>query len=238
MATPFFWDAYIRHTTNPGRRVSGSIYVLYDENAIGRRGIDVRPQITLRPGPAWNLSGELIYAANTQPRQYATELAGGRDETYGRRYVFASLRRRELSARVRFNYALSPDITIETYLEPFASTGDYDAFGELDRPRSHDLRYYGAGGTLNLLDDGRRMVTDAFGAFTLPNLDFSVRSIRSNAVLRWEWRRGSTFFLVWQQDRATRLPSADAAGPAALWSAFRAPGSHRLLAKVSYWMSP
>jgi hypothetical protein len=47
-----------------------------------------------------------------------------------------------------------------------------------------------------------------------------------------------SFFLVWQQDRATRLASANAVGPGALWNAFRVPGSHRLLAKVSYWLSP
>lgn len=82
------------------------------------------------------------------------------------------------------------------------------------------------------------MVTDAFGSFMLPNLDFSLRSIRSNAVLRWEWRPGSTFFLVWQQDRSARVPTVDPLGPGALWNAFRASGSHRLMAKVTYWMSP
>lgn len=98
MATPFFWDAYIRHTTNPARRVSASLYALYDENALGRRGIDIRPQVTLRPGPAWNVSGELIYVANTQPRQYATELAGGSEtpsdgDTSSHRSAGASCRR-------------------------------------------------------------------------------------------------------------------------------------------------
>ena len=31
--------------------------------------------------------------------------------------------------------------------------------------------------------------------------DFNVRSFRSNLVLRWEWRPGSIFYMVWQQDR-------------------------------------
>ncbi len=40
--------------------------------------------------------------------------------------------------------------------------------------------------------------------------DFETLSFRSNLVLRWEWRRGSTLFLIWQRDlgsneRSSRL---------------------------------
>lgn len=34
---------------------------------------------------------------------------------------------------------------------------------------------------------------------------FSYRSLLGNAVLRWEWRRGSTLYLVWQQRRIDSL---------------------------------
>lgn len=238
MATPFFWDAFVRHTTNPARRVSGSIYALHEESALGRRGIDLRPGLSLRPGPRWTLSSEVGYSGTTSPRQYVTELAGGRDETFNRRYVFSALRRREVYLRMRVNYTLSPDMSLETYVEPFASTGRYDAFGELLRPRSHDLRTYGTEGTsIAPTTGGRSLVTDGTSTFTLPNLDFTVRSLRSNAVLRWEWRPGSTLFVVWQQDRGAREPRSAPVRPGALWRALSTEGTHRLLVKATYWVS-
>ena len=46
-----------------------------------------------------------------------------------------------------------------------------------------------------------RTGTDPLSRFPCPNPDFNVRSLRGNAVLRWEYRPGSTVYLVWQQRR-------------------------------------
>ena len=45
------------------------------------------------------------------------------------------------------------------------------------------------------------MVNVGGSTFTLRNRDFNTLSFRSNVVLRWEWRTGSTLYVVWQQDR-------------------------------------
>ena len=45
-------------------------------------------------------------------------------------------------------------------------------------------------------------MTAGGSTFTLRNRDFNTLSFRSNVVLRWEWRTGSTLYVVWQQDRA------------------------------------
>ena len=78
--------------------------------------------------------------------------------------------------------------------------------------------------------------------------DFTLTSLRGNAVLRWEWRPGSTLYVVWQQDRAERLGGVDAelrgrgvgrfdlGGRAQDLLATR-PGNV-LLVKVSYWLNP
>lgn len=239
VATPYFWDAFVRHTTDPSKRISGSLYALYDENALGRHSFDVRPSVTLRPGDRWRLSADLGYTAGTFPRQYVTEQESGPVETYGRRYVMGVLQRRETYARFRLNYSVSPNASLETYFEPFASTGDYLAFGEVVRPRSHDLRLYGRdGSSLTLSDSGSYTVRDERGAFTFANPDFSLQSFRSNVVLRWEWRRGSTLYAVWQQDRSDRRSRPDPVGAGSLLHALRTEGTHRLLVKVAYWLSP
>ena len=43
-------------------------------------------------------------------------------------------------------------------------------------------------------------------AFALGDPDFNFRSLLGNAVLRWEYRPGSTLFLVWQQRRTDVEP--------------------------------
>ena len=68
------------------------------------------------------------------------------------------------------------------------------------------MRLYGTDGTtLATLAGRHRRVTDGAASFTLRNSDFNVQSFRSNLVLRWEWRAGSTLYLVWQQDSESEL---------------------------------
>jgi Domain of unknown function (DUF5916) len=237
MATPYFWDVLIRHTTNPAKRVSGTVYALYDENELGRHAIDLRPGLVIRPGSRWQLSVDPGYLRGTYPRQYITQLDGDRTETYGRRYVFSFVDRRELYTRFRLNYTFTPDISLETYVEPFASSGRYYRLGELERPRSNELRWYGTDGTtLTRQTDGSYIVGDGAASFVIANPDFTVRSLRSNVVLRWEWRPGSTLFVVWQQDRSERGTDSDPVNARALWNAFDAPGRSRLLVKATWWV--
>lgn len=42
--------------------------------------------------------------------------------------------------------------------------------------------------------------------FAFTNPDFRTRSLRTNAVLRWEYRPGSTLFVVWTQSRSGFFP--------------------------------
>ena len=72
--------------------------------------------------------------------------------------------------------------------------------------------------------------------FTLPNRDFNVLSFRSNLVLRWEWLRGSTLFVVWQQDRSGDA-GADPVGVGSLFETLGTQGRNFLAVKASYWLS-
>jgi hypothetical protein len=83
--------------------------------------------------------------------------------------------------------------------------------------------------------DGIRRVTDGASTFTLRNLDFNVRSFRSNVVLRWEWRPGSTFYLVWQQDRRISEGVGDRVGLGDMFRSLTAPGANFLAVKMSFW---
>jgi len=132
---------------------------------------------------------------------------------------------------------IKPDLTLELYAEPFAASGRYYGFGELLRPRSGSLRVYGTDGTtLTRGADGSVQVTDGTDSFTLSNPDFNVVDFRSNLVLRWEWRPGSTLFLVWQQNRSAARPVGDLVNPGRLWDSFTATGDNFLAIKIAYWL--
>jgi hypothetical protein len=202
----------------------------------GGRTTSFGGSLSLRPGARWQLSLAPTYVRQTDSRQYVTTLGGGRPETYGQRYVFSFIERSTLSTQLRLGFTLKPDINIDLYAEPFAASGRYYDFGELPASRARELRVYGTNGTtVSRQPDGSRVVTDGASAFTLGNHDFNVRSFRSNLVLRWEWRPGSTLHLVWQQDRRALEPLGEGAGLGDMLRSLNATGSNYFVIKVSFW---
>lgn len=72
----------------------------------------------------------------------------------------------------------------------------------------------------------------------MPDRSFTARSLRGDAVLRWEYRPGSTFFLVWQQDRLDAGRMHDFSVGRALGAAFGGKANNVLAAKWTYWINP
>jgi hypothetical protein len=99
---------------------------------------------------------------------------------------------------------VTPTLSLQLYVQPFVGTGDYRRFKELLAPRAADYLTYGQapGSVLRDSTDAQGHLVghtvDPDGAGPRPsswigNPDFSSRSLRGNAVLRWEYRPGSTF---------------------------------------------
>ena len=200
---------------------------------------DLGTGVSTRPAPQWQASVDPTYSHSVDGRQYVSTRSGGSAATYGQRYIFSFIERSTLSARFRLNYAFSPNFTAEAYAEPFAASGRFYDFAELPAPRSRAMRVYGAPGsgtTITHEADGSHSVTDGGATFTIPALDFNRLSFRSNLVLRWEWRPGSTAYLIWQQSRQELGPAGDLINPRHLWDATRAAGDNFIVVKVSYWL--
>lgn len=237
MGTPRGWGTNIELSNRPSARTRwrGNAFVDTDEASGGSAGGGA--SISFRPGSRWQLSMNPNYIRQADSQQYVSTLVGGRAETYGQRYVFAYVDRSTWSTQFRLGYTLRPDMNIDLYAEPFASSGRYYDHGELAAPRSRVRRLYGTDGTtITVLPDGSRRVTDGAAAFTLRNSDFNVRSFRSNVVLRWEWRPGSTLYLVWQQDRGVSEAVGDRIGVGDMFRSLTAPGSNFFVVKLSFWL--
>jgi hypothetical protein len=121
------------------------------------------------------------------------------------------------------------------------SSGAYRGFKELARPRSYEFTPYP---DPLPTDDPDRIIVDPDGsagpaaAHEIDDPNFSLTSLRGNAVLRWEFSPGSTLFLVWTQDRSQSESVGTFPAGQALDRLFAAPADNIFMVKVSYWWSP
>jgi hypothetical protein len=246
MQTPLGWSVSgsLRNSGGATTRWSGNWNLRTNE--FGDEAWSLSGSLSAQPSPSLQFSISPDYsdengtASFSGPinRQYVTSIAGGRPETYGRRYVFGLIDRTTLSTQFRVSYTFKPDVTLDVYVEPFAASGRYNGFGELATARGRDLRHYGSDGTtLERLVDGSYRVTDGGAAFTLNSGDFNVRSFRSNVVLRWEWRPGSILYVVWQQNRESSEPHGEHVGAGDLFGSLSAPGDNIFAIKTTWWLS-
>ncbi len=232
------WSLGFNQSGNPAARSSWNVGAGLARGEDGGRYVELGAGLALRPGPRFSLSIDPYWVRETETRQYVDTVAGGgRPETYGNRYAFGTIERDTLVAQTRASFTIKPDLTLDLYAEPFAASGRYRSFGELLTPRSRDLRVYGTEGTtIASRPDGTRIVTDGDSTFELSAADFDVRSFRSTFVLRWEWRRGSTLYAVWQQDRFGEEAVARRIGVGDLFESFSAPGRNAFLVKAAFWL--
>ena len=131
------------------------------------------PNVTLRVGPGYERVKDYVQYVDTRANPANTE-------TYGADYIFANLDQRTISANVRLNWAFSPELSLQFFGQPLIAIGEYSDYKSLARPNSFDFRPYP-------IADGAD--------------NFNITSLRGNAVLRWEYRPGSAFYLVWSHDR-------------------------------------
>ena len=237
MQRPASWSATASLATpsTSQTRMSGSVSLSGSED--GGRSRRANGSFSFHFGPRWRLAIDPSFDHTIDDQQYVTTLSEGGSGTFGSRYLFAYIDRHTLSTEIRAAFTLKPNVNVDVYAEPFASSGRYDTFGELLRARERARLTYGTMGTTEIVTpNGDRTVTTADGTFTIANRDFNVRSLRGNVVLRWEWRPGSTLYLVWQQDRSLREIIGTRAGLGDLLGSLTAPGTNVLAIKTSFWL--
>ena len=125
----------------------------------------------------------------------------------------------------RLGYTFTPNTTLQVYASPFVSKGTYSDVRELDQPRavSFSDRYK---------PYGDPVVTGNPGGF-------NVQEFRSNVVFRWEYRPGSTLFLVWSQGRegGSDVSQGHDSFGGDLDNLFSQPANDTFLVKLSYWFA-
>jgi hypothetical protein len=233
------WAESVKLTANTpqGRAQQLSATLVGQLSPTLQQGITASASLASRVTPALRLDVTPSLTWVETQRQYVTTVigAGGGERTFDERYLFGQLHRKEAALELRATWSLSPELVVTLYAQPFASVGRYDQLGELAAAGSGDVRWYAAtshsaatsgAGAMRAIADG--------GGFSIDEPDFTVLSLRSTAVLRWELSPGSTLFVVWQQSRLGNTARAQPLHVAAP-DAVTQPGLHTLAIKLSYW---
>jgi hypothetical protein len=176
-------------------------------------GVEWKPasNLTLRVGPG--------YEQVRESAQYVDQLDDpAAAATFGRRYIFATLDQRTVTANIRLNWAFSPTLALQFYGQPLIVSGEYTGFKALAGPRSFEFEPY------------------AYPASSDPS--FNYRSLRGNAVLRWEYRPGSALFLVWTQERTDSEDGGKLNFGPSVARLFEAEADNIFLVKMTYYFSP
>lgn len=206
------------------RRIGGSIWFETDRRKNlsasigsdfqflqGGMSINGEARVLVRPLPQFEI--ELIPTflyAQGEPR-YAGSIDAG--------HVFGRLRAQSLGLTLRSTYMFTPRLSLQAYGQAFLSASDYEDFalsparGRAQLAKIEDMKPIDAPLPFEPDDEGG--------------------TLNANVVMRWEYRLGSTFFLVYThaQSDSGLLGTPKFSGR---WIAPR-PSEDTVLAKLLYW---
>ncbi len=190
-------------TTDSHKRVYYSIsYNSYWISSTRSFSTAIAPAVTWTPRSNFSVQVGPEVDRNVDDAHYVATVAGpGSPADFGgNHYVFARLDQTTVSANIRLDVSFTPNVSLRTYVQPLVSSGHYGDYKELARSRSYDFLHHSSYDpvTQRIYPDPVDL-PDVFESLSQPSFNF--KSLRGNAVLRWEYRPGSTFFLVWTQQR-------------------------------------
>ncbi len=223
--------------TDATRRLAWGLAVAgFRRPQAGSSNWSVEPSVTWKPVSSLALSAGPGYERVVEDAQYVTTArasAGAPADFGGLRYVFARIDQRTVSASIRFNVSFTPNLSLETYLQPLISAGRYDDYKELARSGSYEFTRYGRD-----YDPATGLVGTAAGdTFFVGRPDFNFKSLRGNAVLRWEYRPGSVLYFVWTQVRTDFEPDGELRFGPASRRLFDAQADDIFLVKATYYLN-
>ncbi len=206
-----FWSWF---NTDNRKRVFLSFFLGHGWDGIRSSFFDHESTLTYRPKPSLTVVTGFRVNRGIWDSQWTDNVTDSKDH-----YVFGHLDQTTFALTGRFDYTMTPNLSLQLYAQPFVSGGNYLNFRELI--------------------DGRNPVYDSrYAPFAYDgNPDFNYKSFRSTNVLRWEYKPGSTLFVVWQQSREGSDTYGDVRFDRDFGRVFNIPSHNVFLVKLAYWLN-
>ena len=141
-----------------------------------KRGIGFRASagVNIRPITPLNINIEIVQDLRPTYMQWVDIIHGSVDTIR----VYANSKQKTRDITLRLNWTFSPEFTLECFLQPFYASMNYIDYYRHVAPRTMELTEF------NYLNN-------------YENPGFSINNTVGTIVLRWEYKLGSTFYLVY-----------------------------------------
>ncbi|HEV2146077.1 MAG TPA: DUF5916 domain-containing protein [Longimicrobiaceae bacterium] len=248
--SPPQWRVTLQGGTDPRKRFGLSSTLTHREDTSGEYDRSVNLSASIRPSTTLQLTLGPTIRARRDTDQYVLARPDTLSSTFGRRYVFANVDQTIFALDTRLSWTFTPDLSLQLYAQPLVNSADFWDYKEFTTPGGFEFDVYGrdrgtirtstACGSRAGAPDVHTVDPDGSGpagCFQLRDRDFNFRSLRGNAVLRWEYRPGSTLFLVWQQLRSGSQPFGDFDLGRDAGGILDEPARNIFLVKMTYWLS-
>jgi len=206
----WWFDSFVGTDSRKRYRATLGNFIWHNEAGSSNRSH--RVNLTLQPRPALQGTIGLEYTDAVDDAQWIENTdvtSDGVDD-----HIYGTLKRNVISMTVRTTYAFTRDMTLEVYMQPFVAVGDYTNIRKFSRAKTYEFE--------PVVYEG--------------NPDFNDKSLRSNVVFRWEYRRGSTMYLVWNVSNLDESRPGVFSGFRDLRGGFGAGGTQVFMVKFNYWL--
>lgn len=214
----------------------------YQESENNSYSARFSPNVNMNIGTRLRLKFDVSANNENRPYQYIDSFD---DQTavqmLGCRHIVGEMERNTFSAEIRVDYTFTPKLSFQAYFQPYMTVASYSRFKEYSRPKSYDFVEYGKDSPMEIED------SSDFGYLLYPNgknedslylenPDFNYKALVGSAVLRWEFRPGSIFYIVWTRNSSDEANAGNLNFNRDLNDMFIADADNVFAIKFTYWL--
>jgi len=223
-----YWGAKIEYDSDPRRKLYATIANQVQVMNMGRFASNLQASLVLHALPQLDI--ELLPAATWAAGEY--RYAWQSTVSASDPYYFGTLEAKNISATLRATYTFTPRLSLQAYAQAFLASGHFSDLRALAQDSSSGTPMRIPGQKVYLSD-----LAAAMPATPASNPDFAEAAINANVVLRWEFRLGSTLYMVYTRSQIPALDPGSFATPPMLSARYFGHGAATdvILLKLSYW---
>ncbi|MDL2265093.1 carbohydrate binding family 9 domain-containing protein [Parabacteroides sp. OttesenSCG-928-G21] len=237
-----FLVSTINVNTDKSKRVVLSAKYVNDYCTSGNQYHTITPKVSLRLGNHLLISGEFNYDTKKEHMQYVATIPSGTTNIpfSSNDYVMGRMDQETYGLTLKVQMNVTPDISIQFYGSPYTSTAKYSEFKHATNTLAwnHEERFHQfANSEISGPTNGVYAVNWGDKDYQFKDPNFSFNEFRSNLVARWEYKPGSTLYLVWEHTMSNRDKQVISGWGNNLDRMFGLPASNVFMVKLNYWIS-
>lgn len=237
MFLPANWQGILNFHSDASRKASIGIGTLFSKSYDDAyNSITINSNVSYRPMNTLKFSLNINLSKNTDQLQYVST----QDYNNQPRYILAEINQQTAGMTFRVDYNITPELSIQYYGSPFVTIGKYSNFKRVTNSRSENYNDRFSKFTNSVLNGEEYKLFENSNSvvdYTINNPDFNFCQFRSNLVAKWEYKPGSSIYLVWSNEQ-TEYATPGVNNLLTAYSQIKKTYPNNLfLFKLNYWFS-